>query len=62
MLISVRDIELITGISNTATAQREHLRIRDALGKTTKRLSIKEYCEYWGIDKDETAKFLNDNR
>lgn len=62
MLLSVRDIELITGITNGRSAQREHLTIRDALGKTSKRLSIKEYCDYWGLNYEETAQFLNDNR
>lgn len=62
MLITVRDIELITGTNNTAVARREHLTIRDALGKKSKRLTIKEYCDYWEIDFQETFDFLKDNR
>lgn len=62
MLISPRDIELITGVSSTNTAQKEHLRVRDAIGRTNKRLTIKEYCEYWELDFEETVRFLNENR
>ena len=61
MLISTRDIELITGCS-TITAQREHLLVRDVLDRTSKRLTIREYCNYWELDYEETVRFLNENR
>lgn len=62
MLLTPRDIQMITGMSDLSAAQRTHLAIRDALGKTAKYLTIKEYCEYCEIDYKETVEFLNDNR
>ena len=63
MLITPKDIQLITGITNNSSAQREHLLVRDAIGKkNSKRLTIKEYCDYWEINYEETVNFLNDNR
>ena len=40
----------------------EHLQVRDALGKKSKRLSIKAYCDYWELDYEMTVAFLNANR
>ena len=62
MLLTVSDILLITGGSCANSAYREHLQIRDSLGKKRKRLSIKEYCAYWELDYEETVEFLNANR
>jgi hypothetical protein len=62
MLITPRDILLITGGSCTNSAYREHLQVRDALGKKSKRLSIKAYCDYWELDYEMTVAFLNANR
>lgn len=60
--LTPRDIQLITGNISERSAQKEHLAIRTALGKKSKRLTIKEYCDYWEINYNETAIFLNDNR
>lgn len=57
-----RDIQLITGNMSIRVAQKEHLSIREALGRDEKRLTIKEYCTHWGLDYDEICEFLNDNR
>ncbi len=62
MLLTARDIQLITGSECSNSAYREHLQVRDSLGKKSKRLSIKEYCEYWELDYEETVSFLNSNR
>lgn len=62
MILTPRDIQLITGTDCARTARREHINTREALGKKSKRLTIKEYCDYWEIDYEETVTFLNDNR
>ncbi|MBD3638147.1 MAG: hypothetical protein HUJ25_12415 [Crocinitomicaceae bacterium] len=62
MLITPKDIQLITGTNCANTARREHRTVRDAFGITTTRLSIKMYCEYWQLDYEETVEFLNTNR
>ena len=62
MLITPRDIQLITGSNCDNSSRREHRTVRDALGKKSKRLSIKEYCDYWELDFQETVEFLNANR
>lgn len=62
ILITPKDIMLITGINCERTAQKEHLSIRDTLGITTKRLTIKQYSEYWQMDYAELIEFLHHNR
>lgn len=62
ILITPKDIMLLTGINCERTAQKEHLTIRDSLGITTKRLTIKKYCDYWEMDYEEVANFLHHNR
>jgi type IV secretory pathway VirB4 component len=61
ILISPKDIQIITGLSNNR-ASREHQAIRDALGKTCKRLTIKEYCDYNQLNLEEVITYLNANR
>lgn len=62
ILITPKDIQLITGSSCNASARREHLNIRDALGIKGKRITIKTYCDYWELNYEEIVNFLNDNR
>lgn len=62
ILISPDDIMLITGNFGERAAQREHQTIRDSLGIKTKRLSVKQYCQYWNLDYDEIIEFLHENR
>lgn len=62
IFITPHDILAITGASNLNYAQQEHRQVRDALGKKSKRLSIKDYCDYWELDYDEIVNFLISNR
>jgi hypothetical protein len=62
ILITARDIMLITGTMNEDTATREHRTIRDSLGKVNKRLTVQEYCRYWDLNFEDIVEFLNLNR
>jgi hypothetical protein len=62
MLITARDIQIITGTENSRVARREHQTVRDTLGKKGTRLSLKEYCDYWELDLNETIDFLIEHR
>lgn len=62
LLISSKEIQAITGFTFKA-AQKEHKAVRDALGKLkSKRLTVKEYCDYYEIDYQEIVSFLNPYR
>jgi len=62
LLITSKEIQAITGYTFKA-AQKEHRAVRDALGKTkSKRLTVKEYCEYYELDYNEIVIFLNPYR
>lgn len=61
ILITPKDIEVITGYSSRV-ASREHLFVRDALGKTGKRLTVKEYCDFYELDYDEVVEIINPYR
>ena len=58
MLITTRDIQLILRTSCERTAQQDHKLVRDGLGKNRKRLTIKQYCDYWELDLEDTLNFL----
>ena len=62
LLITPKDIQLITGVTTLRSAQREHITVRDSLGKKSTRLTIKEYCDYWEFNYLEIVAFLNANR
>ncbi|MCH2229171.1 MAG: hypothetical protein MK105_02410 [Crocinitomicaceae bacterium] len=62
IIITPRDIQLITGTDCIRSAQREHKLTRDAIGKKSKKLSVKEYCAYWELDYLEIIDFLQWNR
>lgn len=53
-IIKPKDIMLLNENMSLRTAQREHKYIRDALGIKHKRLTVQQYCDYWG-DKYETV-------
>lgn len=60
MIISTKDIQIITGKTYNK-ANKEHVAVRDALGKDKQnyKLSIKEYCDYFQLDYDEVVRHLN---
>lgn len=61
LLITAKDIEIITG-HNISYATKEHQAVRDALGKKTKKLTVKEYCDYCELDYQEVIHHLNKYR
>jgi len=61
IFITPKEIELVTGLSINR-ARMEHLAIRDALGKTGKRLTVKEFCEYNLLDLNEVISYINPYR
>ena len=64
VLITPKEIQLLTG-KTYKTCQREHLAIRDALGKKDKKagmLTVGEYCAFNQLDYDEVVRFLNQFR
>jgi hypothetical protein len=62
ILITPKEIQALTGYSLNA-AQKEHKAVRDAIGKRkSKRLTVKEYCEYFELDWDEVVRYLNPYR
>ena len=61
LLISTKEIQAITGFT-FKVAQKEHKTVRDALGKKSNRLTVKEYCEYFELDFQEIVSFLNPYR
>lgn len=58
ILITPKDIEVITGYTNRV-ARREHLFVRDALGKKSKRLTVREYCDFYELDYNEVVESIN---
>ncbi|HRD39400.1 MAG TPA: hypothetical protein PLC65_12270 [Bacteroidia bacterium] len=58
IFLTIKDLQKLLGTDSYVTANREHLSIRDALGKKSKHLTIKEYCEYEELDFTYVWDFL----
>jgi hypothetical protein len=58
VFLTVKDLQKLRGCRSYKTANVEHIAIRKALGKDTKHLTIKEYCDYQKIDFDFIWEFL----
>lgn len=50
IFLSIKDLQKLLGCESYKTANSEHKSLRDVLNKKTKHITIKEYCEYEGID------------
>lgn len=51
IFITVHDVQKLLGCESYKTANNYHLAVRDALNKKhSKRLTIKEFCEYEELD------------
>ena len=61
IFISPKDIQIITE-KGLRRAQQEHRAIRDALGIKHKRLTVRQYCDYWHIDYDMVVFQINNFR
>lgn len=61
IFITPKDIQVLNDcILNTA--KKEHLMIRDALGIEHKKLTVKQYADYWGISFDLVVFKINEFR
>lgn len=58
IFLTVKDLMKLLGYDQYNSALREHLAIRDSLGKKDKRLTIKEYCEYEKVDFNYVWEYL----
>jgi hypothetical protein len=59
--ITPKDIQILKGCAINA-ARREHLTIRDALGKSKNYLTIFEYCTYCEVEPTDIIRYLNQFR
>ena len=50
IFLTIKDLMTLMGSNSYTSVAKEHMEIRDALQKKTKRITIKEYCEYEKID------------
>jgi len=58
IFLTIKDLMNLLGCKQYNNAQREHLAIRDSLGKKEKKLTVKEYCDYEQIDFNYVWEFL----
>lgn len=62
IFLTVKDLMLIIGCDNLRSTQQAHKAIRDALCKDKRKLTIKEYCKYEGLDFKEIWAFLRNTK
>ena len=61
IFITPKEISLLNGC-HIRTAYDHHKDARDSLNIKGKKLTVKQYCEYEGIDLDEAIEMLNKYR
>ena len=62
IFITVKEIQILNGSPSYEVARREHQKVRKALNKKGKYLTIKEYCDYFEVSYDTVVEYLNDYR
>ena len=60
IFLTVKDLMKITGSNSYNASSQLHRTIRDVLGKSGGKLTIKEYCIYENIDFDYVWSFLRE--
>jgi len=60
IFLTIKDLMKLIGSDSYSSSAREHISIRDSLGKDKKKVTIKEYCEYEGIDFNYVWDFLRE--
>lgn len=60
--ITPKDILILYGWQNIRSAQREHRRIRDALGIGQGLLTVRQFCSYKKLEEEEVISYLNPYR
>ena len=61
IFITAKEIQLMIGC-HLRTAYTKHKFIREMLEMKGKRLTVRQYCEFEGIDQDEVIELLNQYR
>ena len=62
IFLTVKDLQRLLGFKHNASASKEFRMLRDILKKKSKRITIKEYCEYEEIDFDYVWEFLRGDK
>lgn len=58
IFLSIKDLQLLLGCEHYNTAQKHFQCLLDTLKKKSKHISIKEYCQYEGLDFEYVWEFL----
>jgi hypothetical protein len=58
IFLTVKDLMLLTGSCSYQSCSRLHRTIRDAIAANKRKITIREYCNYEGIDYTEIWEFL----
>jgi hypothetical protein len=61
IFITAKEIQLMNGC-HLRTAYTKHRFVRESLKIKGKHLTVKQYCEFEGIDPDEVIELLNPYR
>ncbi len=58
IILSIKDVQILLGFKHYNTAQKHLKAVMDTLGKKSKYISIKEYCEHEELDFNYVWEFL----
>ncbi len=58
IFLTVKDLMRLTGSNSYEATRQLHKTIRNNIVKNKRKLTIKEYCKFEGIDYQEVMEFL----
>lgn len=56
--LSVKEMQKITGSKSYEATRQHHVTIRDSIAAKKRKLTLKEYCDFEGLDYIEILDFL----
>lgn len=62
IFLSIKDLQRLIGSDSYRSAAYQHQAIRDGLKKSTKHITIKEYCDYEGLDFEYIWNYLRSKK
>lgn len=62
IFLTIKDLMYLTGNYNYNSAWKYHQQVRDSLGANKRKLTIREYCIYEGLDFIEIWSALRKNQ
>lgn len=62
IFLEIKQLMQLTGTNSYKSAQKQHKTIREAIAPGKRKLTIREYCQYEGLNYDEVIAVLKGSK